>query len=243
MNEIWNRVEELAKLVEKGYKNISITNSEERILTSTYSDIPGDYIQFAYKFIMPRWVFEGNASNNEIAREYANALNYSEILYLIKKMEESQKSKTIYSINDINFKELHNYFLSLENVTHLFIPAKLASSKNFCYNSYFEIVERGRYIQIGAKKLRLHMSKSELLPFDKIFVLDSSGVKWSQKKVKDMNISRAKDPEGLKLLTKEDGILQLSAKINDDDSVLFLMRLVAGAVIDPNKVKMINMSN
>ena len=57
-----------------------------------------------------------------------------------------------------------------------------------------------------------------------------------------MVVSRAKDPYGLELLTNENNTLQISAKVNDKDSILFLMRLVAGVIIDPNKVRMINVS-
>ena len=238
MTEVWDKIEELAKLVEKGYKNISLINSDKSIVKSVHENICADYVQFAYKLIMPRWIFEGNTGNEMIASDYAQGLMDSEINYLIRKMKESQKSKNVYLINDINYKELINCFTSIENATDVFIPLNLFYNPRFYRN--FEI-ERRKYLKMGNKKFRVHHS-NKFVPFDKILILDSSGVTWSQKKVKDMAESRAKDPEGLKLLTNEDNILQISAKINDLDSVLFIIRLVASASINPEKVRMVNIS-
>ena len=85
--------------------------------------------------------------------------------------------------------------------------------------------------------MRVHWS-SNSIPFDKIFVIDSSGVEWSQKKVKDMNISRG-DTQGMTLMTNKDGIIQISAQERDDGNVGLLIRLVAKAEIDPDKVRII----
>lgn len=241
MTYIQHRIDELVMLIEKGYKNTSLINNsdkDKRIVEPIYENIDAEYVQFAYNLVMPRWIFEGNASNELIASEYARGLMQSEVNYIIRKMEESQKSRSVYLINDINKKELTNHFLSIENATDIFLPLKLFYNPQFHHN--FEIQDR-TFLKVGDKKIRVHHS-NKFKPFDKIFVLDSSGIKWSQKKVEDMKVSQTKDPQGLKLLTSKDDILQISAKINDLDSVLFLIRLVAGASIDPEKVRMINIS-
>ena len=196
MTEIWNRIKELAKLVEKGYKNVFLINSKNRIFTSINNDIDVNYVQFARKFIMPKWIFEGSVDNTMIAKDYIDDLKHLETNYFINKLEDSQKDQNSYSINKIDPEELANHFLSINNATDLFIPLNIVFNKQFYsfYNQhpYFEMKGLDR-IKIGNKSLRLHWSTNSI-PFDKIFVLDSSGVKWSQKKVKNMVVSRAKDP-------------------------------------------------
>ena len=233
-----NRVKDLAELIEIGYKNISLINSKDRIITTIHTDIDADYRQFGYNVIIPRWIFNGDASNNNIASEYANGLRQSEINYLIKKMEDSQKSRDVPSINSIDFDEISKHFLSLENVTDIFIPLKIFYKRSFYSN--FDIKDH-THLMLGTKKVRIHIS-NKFIPFDKIFILDSSGVIWSQKRVEDMGVSRAHDSKAVKLLTNEDGVLQISKEEKGDGSVLFLIRLVAGAIIDPEKVRMINIS-
>ena len=244
--EIPDRIKELAELIEKGYRNMSIINSEDKDIKSispVYDKIDADYRQFGYNLKMPQWIFEGNADNRLIASEYANGLQHAEFNYLIKKMEDSQKSEKMYLIKEIVQKQLSEHVSSLENATDLFIPLKVWCSKDFRYcDNFKQKFDDGQtYIRIGSIKLRVHLS-NKFMPFDKIFILDRSGIKWSQKKVKDMGVSRAHDPKGLKLLTSEDNILQISAKKNEDNSVQFLIRLLAGAIIDSEKVRIINIS-
>lgn len=239
MEEVWKRIKELSEMVERGYKSTSIINSDKRILEPSFED-GGDFVQFASNQIIPRWIFEGTADNSMVAYEFSNSLRLSEIKYLLKKIKESYPETD--TLNEVTYEEFLRILTPLRKPTDIFIPIKIfVDMHRFYSEAIFERDSHYTYLKVGDNKIRMHWS-NKLLPFNEIFILEESGVTWLQKRVKDMTVSMARDPPGIKLLTKKDDILQISVKISDANSVNFLMRLVAKAEVDKEKVKIVNLS-
>jgi hypothetical protein len=185
------------------------------------------------------WVFEGTADNSMIAAEYAKSLRLGEINYLIKQIEESQKDKKTEILNEATYTGLLKILRNID-ATDVFIPLDIFSEMEPDLYKEKTIERDGfyEYIIVGNNKIRVHWS-NKFIQFNKIFLLDSSGVEWKQKVVK--NMLPPKNFENSKDLTDTNDIIQIRYEPKSKD-INLLLRLVFTATVNPEKAKIVDIS-
>jgi len=236
--EMWERIKELADLVKLGYMNTSMFNSKKKIAEPKIArnGEEASFLQLGLRPQIPKWVFTGTADNRPVASECTRSLVLSEKEFLIKKMENSQEKSEYRSIKSIEYKEFLKEMSELKFIpTDIFLPISTFLDVYKFYKEGLVHVEGQLYLKFKKHKIRVHWS-NKFLPFNKIYILDSSGIKCIQKQSRHMINEQYSDHREL---TDKNDILQIRAKILSSDKVDFLMRIILSVSVDSNKVRIL----
>ena len=235
-----DKISELANLIKKDYHYSSLINSDKRILVpKEYSNLDESkkFLQLGLNLKIPNWIFTESADNSLIGSDYADALERGEIMELLKSIDKTKKDKESDILKEVSYTELNRICLHTHKPTDLFMPLELFIKLYQLYPlDKIKRDDQGQtYLKVGSNKVRLHWS-NKYLPFKKIYLLDSSGIRWTQKRVKDMS-----SYEDLKSISNPDDLVYIAYKeLKGERKVKFLIRVVYRIdILDKNKMHII----
>lgn len=241
INPDHQRVNELAEMIKESYLKtsiISMDSGETVIEPEEFENQNLDFQQLASRSKVPGWLFKERGENDMVAADYAKSIVNGEKGFIRDMISSKSEEK---SLSEISLEELKTVIRSLSDVDFLFIPLEFLTEIRIRESNLNFVYDKGKYhkrLKLDGEEIPV-INSHKNFELDKIYAVDSSGIRLVQKTAEDMvdlNIE-SNNPKFSELVSR-DSPLQILARtsLDEKDKLDLVVRSVFGIQIEDGKV-------